>query len=425
MNISNFIQLIIFKPVLLLFFPTQYITGQTAHDHLDYMIPSILETVELNVKNADGIALADINGNGKVDILTSEGSFGTVLWFEQGNSWKDWTKHFIYQIDESAEIEGNALGDFNGDGWYEAVSLDQPNGNIYLHKHSGDPRSEWQTVIIQGNRPYLQDAMITDIDGDGRSDLLYTWEGDAKGRGGINWLKLTGVNPLDADKWEDHVIVTHESAWWLAPRRIDISGNGDPTDIIFTARHMPNRNQGSKPGLFWLEPTSDVTEIWKVHTIDTTLSHPLQVDLGDLSGEGHGWDLVVASISDMIYWYEFNADWKRHVLEVPVINGQQPDRVWNIKTVSLNGGRDGILAPVIRQEARQGALIFYDFVYDRYRPIILRDIKYAHPMDDRMLLHDVTGDGKYEIFIPDSGIIQGSNSNVNLLHIMRMGKRVK
>lgn len=374
----------------------------------------ISESIELPVRDADGIALGDITGNGKIDILTSEGDYGRVLWFEQGKTWKEWTMHHIYTIENLPnEIEGNALGDFNGDGWYEAISLGQDKGDIFLHKHAGDPRGEWQTSVIQADRQLLQDAMITDIDGDGRPDIVYTWEGRKKGLGGVHWLKLVGEDPLKPNHWRDYTMSQHESAWWLAPRRADFSGNGKAEDIVFTARRLLKRNPGAKPGLFWMEPAEDVTGIWKVHPIDETIPHPLHVDMGDLSGEGHGLDLVVGGFDTrLIYWYEYSKGWKRHELKIPAVNDVDPDLVWNVKTIRLGSGRESIIAPVTKRGTNRGALLFYDYTAGLFQPVNLRNINYNHPMDDRIVLFDITGDGQAELFIPDSG------PHIDLLHIL-------
>lgn len=382
--------------------------------------PTIVEAVELPVRDADGVVLADLTGNGKIDILASEGKHGVTVWFEQGEDWKTWTKHPIHTFEtKPCEIEGNALGDFNGNGRLEAISLDQPGGKIYLHQHDGDPRSPWQTAVIQADRPLVQDTLVADIDGDGRVDLVYTWEGRARGAGGVHWLKLVGDDPLDPEHWRDHVMTQHESAWWLGPRQADLSGNGEATDIVFTARNLRSRNPGARPGLFWMTPGADVTQPWTVHTIDDTLPHPLHVDMGNFSGAGHGLDLVVSGFNtQIIYWFAYSDNWKRHELQVPRVNGVQPDRVWNVKAIPLGrapeGKRDAIFAPLNR--GNRGAVLWYEFDDQRYQPHVLRLLDYGHPMDDDILLHDVTGDGQLEAFVPDSG------PGVNKLHIFRFGR---
>ncbi len=376
----------------------------TAEEHGGTFRVTIERRWGLPCGDCDGIAAGDISGNGKLDILASNGKGGTAFWFEQGGSPWEWRRHTIFAIeDRPREIEGNALGDFNGDGRLEAVSLDQPNGTIYLHQQGEDPRGPWPTAALRRDRPFLQDALVADIDGDGRDDLVYTWEGDAAGRGGVHWLKLTGTDPLEPSHWTDHAMVTHESAWWLAPRRADLSGDGRAADVVFTARNMPGRNPATKPGLFWLETPPDVAGPWRLHAIDRTVDHPLQVDWGDFSGEGHGLDLAVAPRgTDHIHWYQRSRSWQRHDVPLPELSsGVRPRSVWNIKAFPYGGPRDGILAPIMG--GNRGALVLFEFVGGAYRANELLEIDYGHPMDDRILLADLDGDGRLEALIPDSG----------------------
>ncbi len=393
-----------FRLILALTSVVAPVVGAARTAHGEGFRVTIERRLGLECGDCDGVALGDINGNGKADLLASNGKGGTAFWFEQGETPWQWTRHHIFTIPQRPrEIEGNDLGDFNGDGRLEAISLDQPNGTLYLHKAKGDPRGEWATVVLLTGRPYVQASLVTDVDGDGRDNLIYTWEGDAQGRGGVHWLKLTGDDVLNPDHWTDHVMVTHESAWWLAPRRVDLSSNGRATDLAFTARNIPGRNPGARPGVYWLEEPADVTGLWKLHTIDRTLRHPLHIDLGDFSGAGHGKDLVVGGFStNHIAWYEFSADWRRHDLPLPeVAPGVAPDRVWNVKGIPYAGPRDGILAPVNR--GNRGALLIFEFIDGAYRPNALLPLRYGHPMDDRIVLCDLDGDGRPEAIIPDSG----------------------
>lgn len=110
--------------------------GSRDLDEAALIPPVVLEFVELSVPDADGLALGDLTGNGKIDILISEGRNGNTAWFEQGRTWTEWTRHHIASIEQppgESEIEGNALGDVDGGGRLEAISLNQPKGEIFLH----------------------------------------------------------------------------------------------------------------------------------------------------------------------------------------------------------------------------------------------------------------------------------------------------
>jgi len=210
--------------------------------------------IELPCSDCDGVALGDINDNGKMDVLASSGKHAETFWFEQGTDYRNWTKRPIYQISlERGEIEGNDLADFDGDGRLEAISLDQRNGRVLLHKHVNLDAGQWETAVIQDNRPFIQASLVADITADGSLELVYTWEGDQPGTGGVHVLQFIGEDVLNPEHWRDHPLIQHESAWWLLPRRLDMSGNGAATDIVYTARRMPRRNPGTTPGLYWLE----------------------------------------------------------------------------------------------------------------------------------------------------------------------------
>lgn len=365
---------------------------------------SIAGMVELPCADCDGIALGDINGDGKVDLLASSGSHGEVFWFEQGQDAGQWTRRLIYAMgSESGEFEGNDLADFDGDGRLEGISLDQPNGRILLHKYVEPDAQRWETAVLQTGRPFVQASLVADITGDGAVELIYTWEGDRPGTGGVHALEFVGDDVLNPEHWRDHTLMRHESAWWLVPNRLDMSGDGEAADIVFTARRMPRRNPGTRPGLYWLEMADGLKGPIARHTIDDTVPHPAQVDIGNLSGVGHGGDLVVGGFDTRaVYWFERSENWRRHEIPLPAeVNGAEPNRVWNVKPLPVPGARDALLAPITGDT--KGALVCFEYIEGAYRPNVLMPLDYTHPMEDRIILHDLSGNGTPEAIIPDSG----------------------
>lgn len=368
----------------------------------DGPITGLRPLASMPVQDCDGIALGDINGDGAVDLLSSSGAEGKVFWFEQGQSPTDWRRHPIYE--DAIEIEGNDLADVDGDGQLEAFSLDQEEGTVLLHRPADMPRGVWKTAAIQSGRPYVQASLATDLDGDGQLELVYTWEGTEPGAGGVNWLDYEGGPVQAATSWADHTMVTHESAWWLVPRRMDVNEDGAAREIVYTGRSIKNRNAGARPGLFWLAPGEDPTAPWQRHAIDTSLTHPLHVDRGQFSvGSSEQRDLVVGGFdTPKLHYYTWTSSWQRHALDLPTVSDWMFNEIWNVKALPGSGqARDAILA--VLSQKKGSAMVVFQHQEGQYESRVLKELPYTHPMDDRLLLHDLTGDDDPELIVPDSG----------------------
>ena len=339
-------------------------------------ITGLSALVSYPVPDCDGIALGDVDGDGTADLLTSSGANGGVLWFEQGDAPTDWQRHTIY--DDATELEGNELADVDGDGTPEAFSLDQETGEILLHRPVDDPRGDWTTAAIQSDRLYLQASLSADLDGDDRPELMYTWEGMKKDAGGVHWLDYEGGPVQEAASWTDHRMVVHESAWWLVPQRVDANDDGHAREIVYTARNIENRNPGATPGLFWIEPGEDPTTPWTRHAIDTTLTHPLHVDMGQFSN-GSTRDLVVGGFAtETLSYYTWTSSWQRHNLDLPVLGGTSFREIWNVKALPLpQRDRDAILA--VLSESSGSAIVLYYPQDGKYRRHALKQVSYTHP----------------------------------------------
>ena len=64
-------------------------------------------------------------------------------------------------------------------------------------------------------------------------------------------------------------------------------------------------------------------------------------------------------------------------------------------------------------------MLLFEWVDGRYRPNALLPIDYGHPMDDRMVLYDLDGNGRLEAIVPDS------SPQVNRLWIIQFAVRME
>ena len=147
----------------------------------------------------------DINGDGKKDIalaqyfnknISTEGSF---IWFEQGATAENWTKHIIdNESGESFMLE--IIDDLYGDGVRRAVGVnhvntsDTPNGpkeGVFIFDIPEDPTQKWTKKNIATDIKSRKSPLMGpqgapglfgygDITGNGLIDLVVSGDGDSR-----------------------------------------------------------------------------------------------------------------------------------------------------------------------------------------------------------------------------------------------------
>ncbi len=112
------------------------------------------------------VAIGDFNHDGKPDLVSSA---GTVL-MGKGDGTFQANAGYVVPSGAAQPPGPVVTGDFNGDGNTDFVLLGQnQNGSIYVFLGNGD--GSFQTGIASANS-YVFEAIATDIDQDGRLDLI-------------------------------------------------------------------------------------------------------------------------------------------------------------------------------------------------------------------------------------------------------------
>lgn len=123
-------------------------------------------------KRISALAVADLNGDGRPDIVYYGEPKELVVQYNQGTN--GWSVPRRWPI-EDAQLTANALatGDLNGDGRADLVLLSE-SFVYYLAQKADHTLDEPVKLPISGS---VKSVQIIDVDGDGRNDLLLVnWE---------------------------------------------------------------------------------------------------------------------------------------------------------------------------------------------------------------------------------------------------------
>jgi hypothetical protein len=249
---------------------------------LSFHSPSVIHaeawrrhSIDATLRGADGVRLADFNGDGLLDIVTGWEESGVVrLYLNPGHELakQSWP---AVSIGSGKSPEDAVFFDFDGDGRLEVVSCHEgKKKQVLVHrclKATSDAEilneSNWETnrIVCLDGQSWMYAVPIKLRNH--RTGIVLGSKNEAAS---VTLLQPPAKDPVQIQNWTPMKL--RAAGWIMSIEAIDMDGDGDE-DIV------ANDRKGSRRGVFWLEqPSGHSRQPWQEHTIGGADSETLFIE---------------------------------------------------------------------------------------------------------------------------------------------------
>jgi len=353
-------------------------------------------TIDDSSRGADGVRLADVNGDKLVDIATGWEQGGKVRVCLHPGHTRAREKWPSVTVGNVGSPEDAVFADLDGDGAVDVVTCCEGRvRTVWVHWAPKDKKkylnpNAWQTAAFpssQGAQMWMF-CLPVQVDGSGGIDLVV----GAKGRGAqIGWLK-SPTNPRDLAAWRWHPL--YDAGWIMSLLAADMDGDGD-LDVVASDRRGRNR------GCLWLEnpgPGPAQARRWRVHRIGGGDREVMFITLVDLDQDGL-LDVLAATRGHGLVYHRRKtkkpATWESLPIQLPPNTGTAKGVA--VGDIDLDGRLDIVFtcehargrSGVVWMSYRKGVT---DRVWDAHEISGPKGTKY-----DLLELLDLDGDGDLDV----------------------------
>ena len=265
---------------------------------------------------SEGVAVGDVNHDGKLDIFAGD------VWYEA----PDWKMHEVRPVGKYDPLTGysqcfaNFAEDVNGDGWVDSIVIGYPGAECKWYENPQNKPGPWKERIV-AKSACNETPVFVDLLGTGkpvplfgvRPEGLMTWFSIPKNLEGLwdahpvsgkdapgtqQYSHGLGAGDINGDGRAD---VLTKDGWWEAPedrtqpnwkwhpaklgpdcatmQAYDVNGDG-AADVITSSAH--------DYGIWWHEQAkgADGEPTFTQHLICKDFSEPHAVELADFNGDG-------------------------------------------------------------------------------------------------------------------------------------------
>jgi hypothetical protein len=280
--------------------------------------PWVCHAIDNSSRGADGVRLADVNGDGLPDIATGWEEGGLIRVYLNPGRAKAKQPWPAVTVGKVGRPEDAVFADLDGDGATDVVSCCEGGvKSVFVHwapSEKGrylDPAA-WKTEAFPALAGQQLFVFCLPLQVDGRHGVDLVIGSKTKG-GQIGWLECP-ADARDLAAWKWHPLGA--SRWVMSLMARDLDGDGD-ADILASDR------DGAHRGCLWLEnPGSGAAQTapWKSHRIGPEGVEATFLDLADFDADGM-LDVVAPSFARQLWFHRRTAavppQWESSELPYP------------------------------------------------------------------------------------------------------------
>lgn len=311
-------------------------------------------TIDNASRGADGVRLADVNGDGHLDIVTGWEEGSQIRVYQNPGPQKAKQLWPAATVGKVGAPEDAVFVDLDGDGAVDVVSsCEGSERSIFVHWAPPNraqflKASAWKTEPLPAARKKMRwmFALPLDVDGCHGVDLVAGAKNQAAH---IGWFE-SPADPRKLSDWKWHPL--YEAGWIMTLTSEDVDNDGD-LDIVASDRKGKNR------GCLWLEhPGKERSQgKWNVHRIGPQDKEVMFLVVRDLDQDGLK-DVVVATRGEEILFLRQQAkpalSWQTHSITLPENTGTA--KAVNVGDIDLDGKLDLVFSCENAQGEKSGVI---------------------------------------------------------------------